>query len=135
MGLKLFHLRYCERLWVKRARSRELPSAVTYGSSQQRIYRLVLISGTYSMEQKDIVFICKTYIRDEPARPDPTRSWGSLTAYFSNLLKLMSLNILRDMEIGFKIYRIEFWSKYSLRFQKNSDFREGGFVHIFLYIT
>ena len=36
----------------KYARSREPPSAVTYGNSQQRMSRLVLILGTEYIKQK-----------------------------------------------------------------------------------
>ena len=69
------------------ARSREPPSAVAYGKSQY-ISRLVLTSGTESMEQKQLVFIFKIYIRDEPVRPDPTRPRRTLTGYFLASLRI-----------------------------------------------
>ena len=52
--------------------------------------------------------MCRTHIRDEPARPDParpglTRPWRFLMAYFSNVLGGANMKLLHNMAIGLKI--------------------------------
>jgi len=43
------------------------------GKQNNSITREILNLAMWIMEQKVIVFRCRTYIRDEPARPSPTR--------------------------------------------------------------
>ena len=57
-------------------RSREPPSVVTYGNSQQNLTRHISLSIDFRHivhGTKKVFFMHRTHIRDEPTRPDPTR--------------------------------------------------------------
>ena len=74
------------------ARSREPPSSITYGKSQQRISRLIFNLGTQSIEEKKFVFTFRTHIRDElappgPTWPDPVRPNPTMTLFGGLFLK------------------------------------------------
>ena len=63
---------------------------------KQNIITIVL--AMWLMEQKVVIFWCRTDFRDEPtgpepARPDPARPRRTLTAYFSNVFIEFSLLI------------------------------------------
>ena len=62
------------------------------------------------IEQKIIIFQCKTDVRDERALPEPARANPTrpshdalLTAYFSNILKDTSLKLLHKTDTGLNI--------------------------------
>ena len=56
------------------------------------------------MEQKKFVFMYGAHIRDEPARPDPTRPWRVSAAYFSNLLEDTNLKLSYNILTGLKLF-------------------------------
>ena len=90
-------------------RRRELPVLYSHMGKQNNIItRKILISVMRFMEQKVIIFRCKTDIRDELVRPEPvrtgpTRPWRSLTTYFSNVSEDTNMELLHSIVNGLKI--------------------------------
>ena len=76
------------------------------GKQNSIITREILNLAMWFMEKEVIIFRCRTDIRDEPARPEPTRPGPAmtlLTPHFSNVLKDKNLkhaqNIVNDIRI------------------------------------
>ena len=83
------------------------------GKQNNIINHEILILAIWFMEQKVIIFWCRTDIHDEPAWPEPARSWRSLTAYFSNLLKFTSFKFSHNKVTSLKIVVSNFYRTYS----------------------
>ena len=85
----------CERRWAKLsvARSRESPSAVTYGNLQQTLTTHISVSIDFRHivhgTKKSFFFMYRTHIRDEPARPDPARPGPTRPSRFWQLISHM----------------------------------------------
>ena len=65
-------------------------------------------------------FVCRSYIRDEPTRPDLTRPDHDalLCFFFLFCLKRYELETFAQHEITLYKYGIKFSSAYSVRFRK-----------------
>ena len=99
------------------------------GKQNKIITREILILAMWCIEQKVIIFRCRTDIRDEPARP-----WRYLTAHFSNLLKDTSLKLLHNKATGLKIVVSNFYRDFFIISEVLSFFCDDGFLP-FLHIT
>ena len=55
------------------------------------ITRQLLILAMLFMEQKVIIFRCRTDIRDEPARPEPTQLGPAMTHFDGLFLKCVKI--------------------------------------------
>ena len=92
---------------AKRARKCEHPSAVLYGTLQQQ-HILLSIDFSYTVHwTKKFVFIYRTYIREELARPDPTMTLFDASC-LSQFIRY-KLEILTQDVCQFWNSRIKFW--------------------------
>ena len=62
------------------------------GKQNNIITREILISAMWFIEQKLILFRCRTDIRDEPARPEPARPDPAMTLFDGLFLKYVESN-------------------------------------------
>jgi len=63
----------------------------------------MLILAMWFIEQNVILFRCRIYIRDEPARPEPARPWRSLPLYISESTEAMEFKFQHNVCILMKI--------------------------------
>ena len=73
------------------------------GEQNNNITREILILALWYIEQNFFPFRLRTYIRDEPARPEPARPWRSLTLHISASTEAMDLKFQHNVGIPFKL--------------------------------
>ena len=103
------------------------------GKQNNIITREMLILAIWFIEQKVIIFRCRINIRDEPAR-----SWRSLTAYFSNMLRNTILKLLQNIATSLKIVVSNSHKDFFISSKCIAFFCEDGFfatLHTYLRIA
>ena len=103
------------------------------GKQNNVVTREILFLAMWFIEQKVIIFRCRTDIRDEPAWPR-----RSLTAYFSSAFKDMNLKLLHIIDTCLKIFVSKFQTHFFVSFEVTTFFTEDRFLpflHTYLRIT
>ena len=93
-----------------------------------------------SVDFRHIVHRSRTHIRDEPSRPDPalpdpTRSWRSLTTYCSNVLKDTNLKLRNNIVTSLKTVVLEFDRDIFIKSEVIAFSAKTDFCHFYIFFA
>ena len=98
----------------------------------------IFVLTMWFIEQKVILFRCRTDILDEPALPElaragPTRPWRYLTAYFSDVLKDINLKLLRNVDYDLKTVESNFHRGFFIGSEVIAFCSKTDFCHFYIH--